>query len=120
MASNSMQQRGPVYSSLADDPEMSMLIEIFVDALPDRAQQLLDCVHASAHDELRRAAHQLVGAAGSYGFHEITVESATLEAAIREGRSEQEIAAAVNAVADLCLRARAGTGANRPGPNPAI
>ena len=69
--------RGPLYSTLASDPEMAPLVEMFVDDLPERVQLLLDHLQASDRDGLRRVAHQLTGAAGSYGFHEITAEAAT-------------------------------------------
>ena len=118
MLANSSRTRGPLFSTLADDPEMAPLVEEFVEGLADRVELLVDRLQASDNDALRRVAHQMVGSAGSYGFHEITVDAATLETALREGRPEEEIAGAVNSLIDLCRRARAGTGDVRPGPNP--
>jgi len=110
MAPDNNRVQGPLYSSLAHDPDMAELLGMFVDDLPDRVQMLLDQLQASDSEGLWRTAHQLSGAAGSYGFQEITVEAASLEGALREGRPEQEIAAAVNSLVDLCRRARAGDG----------
>jgi histidine phosphotransfer protein HptB len=106
--------RGPLYSTLASDPEMASLVEMFVDDLPERVQMLLDHLQASDRDGLRRIAHQLTGAAGSYGFHEITAEAATLESTLCEGGPESEIAAATNMLINLCRRARARIDERRP------
>jgi histidine phosphotransfer protein HptB len=101
---------GPLYSSLAFDPDLAPLVELFVEDLPDRAEMLLDRLQASDAEGLRHVAHQLTGAAGSYGFHDITAEAAVVEQTIVAGRSEEEVIAAVNSLIDLCRRARAGTG----------
>ncbi|HVU88012.1 MAG TPA: Hpt domain-containing protein [Pirellulales bacterium] len=101
---------GLLYSSLAFDADMAPLVHLFVDDLPDRAKSLLDRLQASDFEGLRRLAHQMSGAAGSYGFAEITTEAAALEAIITRGGAEDEIAAGVNAVIDLLRRARSGTG----------
>ena len=106
--------RGPLYSALASDPEMAPLVEMFVDDLPQRVQLLVDHLQASDRDGLRRVAHQLTGAAGSYGFHEITAEAATLETTLCEGGPECEIAAATNTLINLCRRARARIDDRRP------
>ena len=107
MATEKSGPPGLLYSSLVDDPDMVELVDLFVDELPDRVQALVDRLQASDHHGLWRTAHQLSGAAGSYGFHEITVRAASLEGAVRDGRPEQEIAAEVNSLVELCRRARA-------------
>jgi histidine phosphotransfer protein HptB len=98
-----------LFSTLGGDPELATLVEMFVDELPRRVQAMRDCLQAADLDGLQRAAHQLKGAAGSYGFHEITDEAAHLERAVRERRGDQDIAAAVESLAAICSRARAGT-----------
>ncbi|HEY1601548.1 MAG TPA: Hpt domain-containing protein [Pirellulales bacterium] len=114
MAPQTNTSRGPLYSTLAGDPEMVSLVEMFVDDLPERVQSLLDHLQASDRDGLRRIAHQLTGAAGSYGFHEITVEAATLESMLCERGPESEVAAATNMLINLCRRARARIDERRP------
>jgi HPt (histidine-containing phosphotransfer) domain-containing protein len=59
--------------------------------------------------QLARTAHQLKGAAGSYGFHAITPYAARLEAAARDGRQEEPILSALAELLDLCRRVRCGT-----------
>ena len=104
---------GLLYSSLAFDADLAPLVELFVEDLPDRAELLLDRLQASDFEGLRRLAHQMSGAAGSYGFQEITVEAAALEEDIRRS-PEEDVAGGVNALIDLLRRARSGNGENAP------
>jgi HPt (histidine-containing phosphotransfer) domain-containing protein len=60
-------------------------------------------------EQLARTAHQLKGAAGSYGFHEMTPCAAALEAAAQDAQPEEQILVALHGLLDLCRRARAGT-----------
>ena len=99
----------PLYSTLGGDPDLATLVEMFVEEMPNRVQTMRDCLQAADLDGLQRAAHQLKGAAGSYGFHEITNEAAQLERTVRDRRGEPDIAAAVESLAAICNRARAGT-----------
>lgn len=101
-------QTDPLYSTLGKDPDMGVLVEIFVEEMPDRVADLLDWLDKSDWEGLRRAAHQLKGAAGSYGFTPITPSAARVEDSIRQSRPEKEIHRAVQELADLCNRARAG------------
>ncbi len=101
---------GVLYSSLAFDADLAPLVDMFVSDLPDRVELLLDCLQASNFEGIRRLAHQMSGAAGSYGFPEITAEAAALEDTVTKGAAEEEVAAGVNALIDLLRRARSGTG----------
>ena len=58
--------------------------------------------------QLAKTAHQLKGAAGSYGFDEITPYVARLEAALRETQQEDQILSALDELVTLCRRVRAG------------
>ncbi len=100
----------PLYSSLAFDPDLAPLVELFVEDLPDRAEMLLDCLQASDRNGLQRAAHQLTGAAGSYGFQDITQKAAIVEQKLGAMAAEEEVIGAVNSLIDLLRRARSGTG----------
>jgi HPt (histidine-containing phosphotransfer) domain-containing protein len=53
---------------------------------------------------LERLAHQLKGAAGSYGFPQVTPVAARLEQAARERRSTDAMLACLSEMADLCVR----------------
>jgi HPt (histidine-containing phosphotransfer) domain-containing protein len=98
----------PLYSALGDDPDLREIVEMFVEEMPDRTSHLLDRMNAGDWEGLRRVAHQLKGAAGSYGFEPITRSAAGVEDAIRASRPEQEIRPMVEELVDLCHRAQAG------------
>jgi histidine phosphotransfer protein HptB len=97
-----------VYSSLAGDPELGEIVDMFVEEMPGRVASLLDHLSRRDWDGLRRSAHQLKGAAGSYGFAEISPCAGKLEGFIREGEPEERIREAITELVDLCGRIRSG------------
>jgi HPt (histidine-containing phosphotransfer) domain-containing protein len=97
-----------VYSSIGDDPDMGDLVEMFVDELPNRVATLRQHGAAEDWEALERTAHQLKGAAGSYGFDQVTPIAAALEQSCEEFRSQREISAQLEQLIDLCNRLRAG------------
>ena len=97
-----------IYSTFGDDPDYRQLVVYFVDELPHFAANLLEKAMASDWENLRRAAHQLKGAGGSYGFASLTLAAAQLEGTIVAAAPAHEILEAAQGVVDLCLRARAG------------
>jgi histidine phosphotransfer protein HptB len=99
----------PLYSSLGGDPDLDELVAMFVAEMPERVATLLAHLGAGNWDALRRAAHQLKGSAGSYGFGPITPSAAGVENAIRDGAAEDTIREAVESLVYLCNRTRAGT-----------
>jgi HPt (histidine-containing phosphotransfer) domain-containing protein len=100
----------PIFSTLGGDADLSDLVEMFVNEIPDRMATL--AAQFSAHDltELGRTAHQLKGAAGSYGFACITPVAARLESVAKAREPEDVIRAALDELIALCGRLRAGTG----------
>ncbi len=98
----------PLYSRLAADPDLAEIVQLFVDEMPNRISQLLDRLEAADWEGLRYTAHQLKGAAGSYGFDPISPSAATVENAIRDGLPEEQIRDATDALLELCRRARGG------------
>ena len=99
--------RLPLVSELASDPDMADILVNFLQTLGRRATAL---EHAILHDDkegLRRVAHQLKGAAGSYGFPSITEQAKVVERALAAGDRELLIDA-VDTLCTLCLRARDG------------
>jgi HPt (histidine-containing phosphotransfer) domain-containing protein len=98
----------PIYSSLADDPDLSEIVEMFVAELPERVATILYCLEHQQWESLRRAAHQLKGAGGSYGFAPITSSAARLEQLAASAASEEQIRRAVDELADICHRAQGG------------
>ncbi len=95
----------PLHSDLAGDPEMQYLLEFFVERLPDRARSMVVALDSGDLEQLKVLAHQLKGAAGSYGFFPITDLCRDLEARVVAEMSADEIRTAISLVAELCNRA---------------
>lgn len=98
----------PLYSMLSEDPDLGEIVEMFVDEMPDRVSNLLFRLESGDWEELRQAAHQLKGAAGSYGFEAISPAAGQVEQAIRDGEPEEDIRRTVDSLVGLCRRARSG------------
>ena len=99
---------GCIHSSLAGDPELGEIVEMFVEEMPGRVASLLEHLSRKDWDGLRQSAHQLKGAAGSYGFGTISPCAGRLEGVIRDNEPEERIRDAVMELADLCGRVRCG------------
>jgi histidine phosphotransfer protein HptB len=103
---------GYIYSRLASDPDLSDIVDMFVDEMPGRVEAIRkQCTEANWND-LQRTAHQLKGAAGSYGFDALSPSAGRVEAAIRQHEPEDRVRAAVEELISLCNRTRPGV----PGP----
>lgn len=79
----------PIRSAYADDPDYRELIEVFLDAAPERARELRVAFDSGSLDHVLLKAHQLKGAAGGFGFQGLTELAAALERACRGGAREQ-------------------------------
>ena len=79
-----------MYSRLENDPDLADIVEMFVGEIPGRSENLLRCSKEKNWDELRRIAHQLKGAAGSYGFEPLSASAYRLEHAVREKEPEEK------------------------------
>ncbi len=99
----------PLYSALAEDEILRDLVQLFVEEMPTRAKTVEDCLEALEWDGLRRAAHQLKGAAGSYGFTPVSLAAARVEQAIDGGQPEEEIRRTTRELLDLIGRVQAGS-----------
>ena len=73
----------PIISSFASDPDMLELVEIFVSEVPDKVDRIRNCESSQNWDELKRAAHQLKGSAGGYGFDALTPVADQLERSLQ-------------------------------------
>ncbi len=100
-----------VYSALAADPELGEIVEMFVEEMPGRVATLLDHFNKKDWDGLRQTAHQLKGAAGSYGFGIISPSAGKLETVLRDGEPEHHIYEAITELVNLCGRVRSGQSA---------
>lgn len=100
--------QGYIYSRLASDPDLREIVDMFVEEMPGRVAVLTNQVRAADWDGLRRTAHQLKGAAGSYGFDVISPAAGRVESAVQDGEPEQQIRATVEELVELCNRTRCG------------
>ena len=94
----------PLVSELAADPDMIDLLDSFVKSLETQSAKLEEAREAKDRESIRRVAHQLKGAGGSYGFPTITTAAARLERCAKDGESMDQ---ALSELRDLCYRARA-------------
>jgi signal transduction histidine kinase/CheY-like chemotaxis protein/HPt (histidine-containing phosphotransfer) domain-containing protein len=94
-------------STLDDDEDMKEIIRQFVGNLNDRSSAILRASKASDIEGLERMAHQLKGAAGGYGFPQITEAAADVERGAAEGLDPSSLQSRVETLASLCRRARA-------------
>jgi HPt (histidine-containing phosphotransfer) domain-containing protein len=97
-----------LYSSLGADPDLGELVDVFVGEIPERVSRMQDCMDAGDSEGLGRAAHQLKGAAGSYGFQQLTPTLQRLETLARAGGEIADKRKALDEVIELCGRVRAG------------
>ncbi len=97
-----------IYSALAADPDLGALVEMFVDEMFVRISALETQARSRDWQQLARTAHQIKGAAGSYGFNVVTPYAARLENAAKNGCQEAEILSALHELLELCRRVRSG------------
>ena len=82
---------------------------MFVDEIPDRIRSLTDYAADNDWEGVRRIAHQLKGAAGSYGFTQITPYAARLENAVRTACPEADVRQAFDELVAICGAMRMGS-----------
>jgi len=97
-----------LYSDLAADPDLSELVEMFVGEMANRITTLETQARDRDWQQLNRTAHQLKGAAGSYGFGAITPFALRLENLTKTDCQEEAILAALDDLLKLCRQVRAG------------
>jgi len=102
----------PIYSTFCDDPMLGELVEMYVSEMPERIAALESAFASGDLEALGRAAHQMKGAAGSYGFDTLTPYARTLEFATKEGASIEAIEAALQELVRVCRAVRSGSPAS--------
>jgi HPt (histidine-containing phosphotransfer) domain-containing protein len=78
-----MNHADALVSEFIDDPDMAAIIQQFVSRLPDQLAAMRDTLAKTQYEDLRRLAHTLKGAGGSYGYPLLTEVSAILENAAK-------------------------------------
>ncbi|MDA7980307.1 MAG: Hpt domain-containing protein [Pirellulales bacterium] len=112
LSESTTQQANPIYSDFGGEEGMAELVELYVDEMPERIETLDRCGKRQDIKELARLAHQLKGAAGSYGFMQISEIAEQLDRAIKicSGPSDlQRVEDLLARTIDACRRAKAGT-----------
>ncbi len=71
----------PLYSLYQEDPRVAPIVKGFVSRLPDRMNSLREAYDKKDWSELKKLSHQIKGAAGGYGYPELTDTAAMLEKA---------------------------------------
>jgi histidine phosphotransfer protein HptB len=97
-----------IYSRFGADPDFGEIVGIFVEELPRRVSALLEHLNKGEWEDLRRIAHQVKGAAGSYGFEAVSPVAAKVEAAVRNQEPEEAIRLAIAELSDVVARVRGG------------
>jgi HPt (histidine-containing phosphotransfer) domain-containing protein len=93
---------------LALDPDLTELVEIFVRDLPERLAEIQRFAAFEDWPAVRRLAHQLKGAGGSYGFPHLSLAATELESAVKRSDNVEFIFAAMDVLAAACSAARSG------------
>lgn len=101
---NSNESNSRIYSVLADDPDLHELVKMFVDEMPARIKTLFCEYENKDWKAMEQTAHQLNGAAGSYGFQGVSPMAGKLEAALKTMTSEETIYQHLIELVDLCQR----------------
>jgi HPt (histidine-containing phosphotransfer) domain-containing protein len=94
----------PIYSQLADDPDLYGIVKMFVEEMPTRMERLIKEYDEKNWGELKNMAHQLRGAAGCYGFGEVAPAAGRLEQSLKNELPEEEIQQSLAELLDLCRR----------------
>jgi HPt (histidine-containing phosphotransfer) domain-containing protein len=72
-----------IYSEYADDADLVELIDEFTAGLEADIESMRKALENGDHDGLRRLAHQMKGAGGSYGYPMLTEAAKTIEEAAK-------------------------------------
>ena len=98
---------GPIVSTLSLDPDMIELVEIFVAEVPDKVERIVSFEASQNWPELKRAAHQLKGSAGGYGFDCLAPTCQQLEQMLQEAPEPWQVAQLTQLLVTQLLQLRA-------------
>ncbi|MBS3733732.1 MAG: PAS domain S-box protein [Phycisphaerae bacterium] len=96
-------------SEFADEPDMADIVADFVDRLGERIDAMRAAFEQGSWDDLRRAAHQVKGAGGGYGYPSVSQTAAKLESAAEneDRQASQRWLAALDGLARAAVRGQA-------------
>ena len=102
--SNHSQDIAPIYSQLADDPDLYEIVKMFVEEMPTRIERLIKEFDDKNWDDLKNLVHQLKGSASCYGFGEVTPAAGKLELTLRHRLPEEDIQHSLIELLNICRR----------------
>ncbi len=82
---------GLIYSSYADDPDFKELLDEFVERIPERVGSMRAMFLEQDSTGLITIVHQLRGACGSYGFHQLTQPAEELESLLQANALNDDV-----------------------------
>ncbi len=91
-------------SSLAGNEKLRSVLDRFVARLPERVREMQDMVRDHEMDNLARVVHQMKGAAGGYGFPEITAAASRAEQSIKRSDDVESICEQIDELVGLIRR----------------
>jgi len=96
----------PLRSSLADEPDLHVVIDLFLEELPGQLEAIEVALGDGDIDRLQSHLHALKGASGSAGFEPVMQQAARFESLVRQGQLE----ACGDQLAQLCGLCQAVSG----------
>ncbi len=94
-------EQEPIYSEYAEDEDLVDLIDEFVTELEVDIASMRNKMESGDLEDLRRLAHQMKGAGGSYGYPMLTVAAKVLEEAAK-AKDVEACTAALDELEALC------------------
>ena len=88
-------------STLENEPSLQKLLIKFVSRLPERVAAFQSLLDDENLENLRQAVHQLKGAAGGYGFPQVTELAAKAEHTIRNGDPVAAVRAEIDTLIEV-------------------
>lgn len=92
-------------SQLANDPEMTELVQLFLSELPQRIDAVSRAWEERELATLKRLAHQLKGSCAGYGYPSIGAAAASVETDLTGDAPLEKVAKDVDELLALCRRA---------------
>jgi len=97
-----------IVSDLADDDVIGPLLPVFAEVLPEMMAELTRHSASGARADLCKAAHQLKGSGGAYGYGVLTTMAAELEKRAKGDAPDDELVRRVGEIAAVARRVLRG------------
>lgn len=98
----------PIISELANDPDLSVVADMFVERLSEAVNQIKSAFEDSQIDTLKSLVHEVKGAGGSAGYPILTEKARFLEGLIKENKIDN-LKDTIDDFIGLCNRVQAPT-----------